>query len=140
MIDDIINALNPVPYYDNIVDFIFPLPNNEDEIVISPDEKKLIVDQITEVKKYLNSAKRCVKDGNFDKAIHDVENAIDASTCSKCKEKMILTGFDIEHTSNICDIDIDVCEENTSNIIKSINDFMNDYLPRVEYVLSAREK
>lgn len=137
MINDIINIFNPLPYYEGTVDFFFPQQN--DEIVLSRDEKRLIVDQINNVTKHLNSAKHNISKDNFDEAIEDVERAINESTCGKCKKRMLIAAYDINHASNVCDLDEGRCTGLKTDINTIIEDFVNNYLPRVEEVLSARE-
>ena len=137
MIDDIINVLNPSPYCNGVIDFLFPQP--DDDIVLSKDEKNMIVDQINDVTTHLNAAKRHIDDESFEGAIEDVTAAINISTCGKCKKRMLLTAYDINHASNVCVLDEDRCETIKDDIDKTIADFIENYLPRVEEVLSARE-
>lgn len=137
MIDDIINTINPAPYCNGVFDFFFPQP--KEDIVLSRDEKLLIVDQINNVTKHLNSAKHNVRKDNFDEAIEDVERAINESTCGKCKKRMLITAYDINHASNVCDLDEGRCTGIKTDINTIIEDFVNNYLPKVEEVLRARE-
>lgn len=140
MINDVLHALDLSPYIDNAWNTFFPQPNNEDEIILSPDEKKLIVDQITAVRTHLSIAKHHIDDENFDKAIDEVEQAISASTCGRCKKKMLIAAYDINHASNVCDLDENRCTTVKTDINKDIKEFIENYLPQVEEVLSARER
>ena len=137
MIDDIINILNPLPYYNGTIDFFFPQQN--EDIVLSKDEKKLIVDQINTVRLHLDNAKLHIDDESFNEAIEEVGIAIEASTCGKCKKKMLIAAYDINHASSICELDGDRCTTLKDEINDVIKEFVDNYLPRVEEVLSARE-
>jgi len=139
MLNNILNTLDPTPHINNIWNFCFPY-EPEDDLILTKEEKSLIVTQIEDVKSHLNAAKQHIKEENFDKAISEIENAINVSTCSRCQKKMLLTGFDTEHAENICALDNDRCETLTANIVKNIDEFINDYLPKVEDVLRAREE
>ena len=138
MIDDIIKLLDPSPYINNTWNFFFP-NGAEDDIVLTKGEKSSIVKQIVDVKEHLGYAKRLVEDERFDEAIDEVEKAISASTCSRCQKKMIVSGLDMDHAGNVCPLDEDKCEMLTDKIIADIDDFTENYLPRVEDVLNARE-
>ena len=137
MIDDIISVIDPTPYCNGFIDFFFP--QQKDDIVLSRDEKLTIVDQINNVTKHLNSAKHNISKENFDEAIEDVERAINESTCGKCKKRMLIAAYDINHASNMCDLDEGRCTGLKTDINTIIEDFVNNYLPRVEEVLGARE-
>jgi len=134
---DYLSIIDPTPYCNGFIDFIFPQPDNG--IFLSKDEKDMIVEQVEAVKSRLNSAKHNVEDENFDSAIEDVTTAINISTCGKCKKKMLITAYDINHASNVCVLDGERCEIIKDDIDKTIADFIENYLPRVEEVLSARE-
>ena len=140
MIDNLFHVLDPSPYIDNVWNTFFPQTNNEDEIILSPDEKKLIVDQITSVRTHLSVAKHHIDDENFDEAISEVERAIEASTCGRCKKKMLIAAYDINHASNVCNLDENRCTTVKTDINKDIKEFIENYLPKVEEVLSARER
>lgn len=137
MIGDIINAINPAPYCDGVFDFFFPQP--KDDIVLSKDEKLMIVDQINTVKLHLANAKLHIDDDSFEDAIEEVGIAIETSTCGKCKKKMLLAAYDINHASSVCQLDGDRCTTLKDEINDVIKEFVDNYLPRVEEVLSARE-
>ena len=100
----------------------------------------MIVDQINDVKNHLNIAKRHIAEENFDKAIGEVENAIKSSTCSRCQKKMLISAYDIKHAKNVCELDSGRCTAIKQDIDDVIKEFVENYLPRVEDVLSAREK
>jgi hypothetical protein len=134
---DIISAIDPTPYYNGFIDFFFPQP--KEEVVLSRDEKLLIVDQINTVKLHLDNAKLRIDDEDFDNAIEEVGIAIEASTCGKCKKKMLIAAYDINHASSICALDGDRCTTLKDEINDVIKEFVDNYLPRVEEVLSARE-
>lgn len=137
MIDDIINSINPAPYCNGVFDFFFPQP--KEDIVLSRDEKLLIVDQINTVKLHLDNAKLHIDNEKFDSAIEEVGIAIEASTCGRCKKKMLITAYDINHASSICELDGERCITIKDEINDVIKEFVDNYLPRVEEVLSARE-
>jgi len=111
----------------------------EDDLVLTKDEKSLIVKQIVDVKEHLSYAKSLVGEERFNEAIDEVEKAISVSTCSRCQKKMIVSGLDMDHAGNVCPLDGDKCEMLTDKIIADIDDFTENYLPRVEDVLKARE-
>jgi len=138
MIDDIINALNPVPYYNGVISLFFQ-SDIDNDIILTKDEKSLIVEQITDVRKCLSDAKKHIHDENFDAAIEKVSDAINYSTCGKCKKKMLLAAYDINHAQSICQLDGDRCTTLKDEINDVIKEFVDNYLPRVEEVLSARE-
>ena len=134
---DYLSIIDPTPYYNGFIDFIFPQP--DDDIVLSKDEKNMIVEQIETVKSHLNTAKHNIEDENFDDAIEEVSTAIDASTCGKCQKKMLITAYDITHAQTLCKLDGERCKVIKHDINKTISEFINSYLPRVEDVLKARE-
>lgn len=119
-------------------DFFFP-SDGLDDLVLTRDEKNMIVTQINEVKSHLNSARAHINDENFEDATDEVVEAINVSTCSKCKKKMITTAHDINHAQNICELDGERCMVLKSDIDHEITDFMYNYLPKVEEVLRAKE-
>jgi hypothetical protein len=123
----------------DVWDFFFP-PDSSDDLVLTRDEKDMIVTQITEVKSHLTHAKAHVNEESFDAAAEEVVDAINASTCGRCQRKMTETTHDIIHAGNICALNGDSCEVLKSNINYDINDFMYNYLPKVEEVLRAREE
>ena len=138
MINDIINMLNPIPYYDSAISLFFQ-QSSENDIILTKDEKSMIIKQITDIKTCLNNAKKHIDEENFDDAIEEVSIAIDASTCAKCKKKMLIAAYDINHASSVCALDEDRCTTLKDEINNVIEEFVNNYLPRVEVVLSARE-
>lgn len=138
MIDDILHAIDPTPYCNGFISLIFP-QNENDEIILTREEKSMIVDQITEVRAHLKSAKKHIDEENFEDAIEEVSTAINASTCGKCKKRMLIAAYDINHASSICELDGDRCTTLKDEINDVIEEFVNNYLPKVEVVLSARE-
>lgn len=139
MLNDILQILNPFPYIDNTIGMFFPKDVHEEEVILTKDEKSMIVEQINNVKTHLNSAKRFVVDENFDEAIGEIEKAIDASSCSLCQKKMLISGYDIDHASNICTFDENQCGVMTGRIVEDIDDFTTNYLKKVEKVLMLEE-
>ena len=139
MIDQVLSVIDPTQYINNAISFFFPHNSQDDDLVLTKDEKSLIVKQIEDMTTHLNSAKRLVKEENFDGAINEVEKAIDATTCPRCQKKMIVSGFEMSHADNVCQLDEKKCETLMENIIDDIDDFIDNYLPKVEEVLKARE-
>ena len=139
MIDQILSVIDPTQYYNNTINLFFPKADTGDEIVLTKDEKSLIVKQINEVKTHINYAKQYAKDENFSKAVDEVEKAMDASTCSNCRMRMAVHGHVMNFADSVCPIDDKMCEKAKKYIDDAIDDFTNNYLPRVEDVLKARE-
>ena len=135
---DYLSILDPAPYCNVFIDFIFP-QHDDNDIILTKDEKNMIVEQIDNVKYHLDIAKSNVYNENFEDAMEEIGVAINISTCGKCKKRMLIAAYDINHASNVCDLDEGRCTGLKTDINTIIEDFVNNYLPRVEEVLSARE-
>ena len=107
--------------------------------MISSKDKTIIVAQITEVKDHLSNAQEDLLHENFEEASDEVLAAINASTCGKCQRKMKSTSQGILYTQSVCNIGGNTCGDLKYQINNEIEDFKENYLPRVEEVLSARE-
>ena len=134
---DYLSILDPTPHIKCAWDFFFQQP--KEDIILTKDEKKLIVDQINNVKYHLANAKLHIDDESFEDAIEEMGIAIEVSTCGKCKKRMLLAAYDINHAQSICQLDGDRCTTLKDEINDVIKEFVDNYLPRVEEVLSARE-
>lgn len=134
---DYLSILDPTPHINCAWDFFFQQP--KEDIILTKDEKKLIVDQINNVKYHLANAKLHIDDESFEDAIEEMGIAIEVSTCGKCKKRMLLAAYDINHAQSICQLDGDRCTTLKDEINDVIKEFVDNYLPRVEEVLSARE-
>ena len=124
---------------EGVWDFFFPSDGAQDELIITAEEKQLIVTQIRDVKHHLSKAQNELQFENFDEATDEVVEAIEASTCARCKKKMTITAHDIVHAKNVCELGGDQCNTLKITIDGSMEDFKENYLPKVEEVLKAKE-
>ena len=112
---------------------------NDDDIILTPDEKKLIVDQVTSITSKLASAIEDIENHDFDDAINNIKSAMDISTCSMCKEKMEDIAGNTARAAQICMLNDDKCEQTTEDVVDGATGFLKDYLPSAEAVLQMKE-
>ena len=113
----------------------------DDDLILAPDEKKLIIDQVTSITSRLESAIENIENHDFDDAINDIKSAIEVSTCSACKEKMKDIAGDAARAAQICMLNNDgKCERMTEDVVDGTTDLIENYLPNAEAVLQIKEE
>jgi len=113
----------------------------DDDLILTPDKKKLIIDQVTSITSRLESAIENIENHDFNDAINDIKSAMEISTCSACKEKMEDIAGNAARAAQICMLnDGGKCKRITEDVVDGTTDFIENYLPSAEAVLQIKEE